>query len=338
MNLGMLQRAIARHRLVKNRAPYEALLARAAARGDVWFATQREVAAWWEARGAAALDIRVAEPGAIRVSCPLANAVAEIYGKELRVPPFDHPVAAHVPRGALEISYHCSSMYQDFAREMFTHLGYGHVAPTFLDDVADIRMAALDPALRALIDTAVAHQFYGGEEIAAVRAAVRAAHERRGVPELRIWSLPHRDGRPYRAALSPRFDVDKAIVNMPLIHALEGKYGARSTAYVRPCGPFYGAREIRRYLAAHRRERNGAARRVRDDVGTLRERVQGRRRGEAAPRIHHRSGSGGRLHARRRAEQQSHGTTREWLSRGRASNTRRCIATATSTRSISRPA
>jgi hypothetical protein len=249
MNLGMLQRAILRHRLVKNRRPYEALLEHAASRGDVWFATQREVAAWWEARGAAALDIRVAEPGSIRVSCALTDAVAEIDGKELRFPPFDHPVAAGVPAGALEISYHCSSMYQDFAREIFAHLGYGHVAPTFIDDVADVRKAALDPYLRKLCETAVEHQFFGGEEIAAVRAAVRAAHERRGVPELRIWSLPRRDGRPYRAALSPRFDVDKAIVNMPIIHELEGKYGARSTAYVRPCGPFYGAREIRRYLA-----------------------------------------------------------------------------------------
>ncbi len=35
---------------------------------------------------------------------------------------------------------------------------------------------------------------------------------------------------------------------MPLIHGLEAKYGARSTAYLRPAGPFYGAREIRSYL------------------------------------------------------------------------------------------
>lgn len=248
MNLGMLQRAILRHRLVKNRAPYEALLAHAAARGDVWFAAQREIAAWWEARGQAALDLRVAEPGVLRVSCALTGAVVEAGGADLRIPPFDLPVAADAPPGAIEISYHCSSMYQDFAREIFTHLGYGHVSPAYLDDVADIRTAALDPPLRKLCETAAAHQCYGAEEIAAVRAAVRAAHERRGIPELRIWSLPHRDGSPCRAALSPRFDVDKAIVNMPLIHELEGKYGARSTAYVRPCGRFYGAREIRSYL------------------------------------------------------------------------------------------
>jgi hypothetical protein len=244
----MLQRAISRHRLVKNRAPYEALLAHAAARGDVWFAAQREIAAWWETRGQAALDLRVAEPGVLRVSCALKDAVVETGGTDLRIPPFDHPVGASAPPGAVEISYHCSSMSQDFALEIFTHLGYGHVSPAYLDDVADVRMSVLDPLLRKLCETAAAHQFYGADEIAAVRAAVRAAHERRGVPELRIWTLPQRDGRPSRAGLSPRFDVDKAIVNMPLIHGLEGNYGARSTAYVRPCGPFYGAREIGRYL------------------------------------------------------------------------------------------
>ncbi len=196
MNLGMLRRAILRHRLVKNRRPYEALLAHAAAHGDVWFAPQREIAAWWESRGAAALDLRVAGAGTLNVSCALQDAVVEIDGKELRVPPFSLPVSAEVSPGAVEIGYHCSSMYQDFAREIFTHLGYGHVSPAYLDDVADIRTAALDPILRGLCETAAAHQRYGESEIAAVRAAVRSAHERRGVPELRVWTLPHRDGRP----------------------------------------------------------------------------------------------------------------------------------------------
>ena len=98
--------------------------------------------------------------------------------------------------------------------------------------------------LARLRETAIARQRYGEDDVASLRAAVRAAHASRGLPELRLWTLPQRDGRPYRVGVSPRFDVDKAIVNMPLIHELEGKYGMRSTAYVRPCGPFYGAREI----------------------------------------------------------------------------------------------
>jgi hypothetical protein len=248
MNLGMLQRAILRHHYVKNRLPYEGLLRRVDEHGDAWKAPQREVAEWWEARGAAELDLRVSEPGALSVSCALKDAVVEIDGRELRVPPFVHPVSSGIPPGAIEIRYHCASVDQDFAREIFGHLGYGHVAPAYLDDAADIRMAALEPLLARLRDMANLHQRYGEDEIAGFRAAVRAAHERRGIPELRLWTLPQRGGRPYRVCVSPRFDVDKAIVNMPLIHELEGRYGMRSTAYIRPCGPFYGAREIRRYL------------------------------------------------------------------------------------------
>ncbi|MFA4948256.1 MAG: hypothetical protein WC674_07095 [Candidatus Krumholzibacteriia bacterium] len=246
MNLGMLQRSFLRHHHVKNRFPYESLLRRVDAHGDAWKAPQREVAAWWEARGAAELDLRVTEQGTLRVSCALKDAVVEIDGKELRVPPFTHPVSSSIPPGAIEISYHCASVDQDFAREIFGHLGYGHVASAYLDDVADIKMAAIEPLLARLRDMANIHQRYGEGEIAGVRAAVRTAHESRGIPELRLWTLPQRDGRPYRVCVSPRFDVDKAIVNMPLIHELEGRYGMRSTAYLRPCGPFYGAREIRR--------------------------------------------------------------------------------------------
>jgi hypothetical protein len=248
MNLGMLQRAILRHHHVKNRLPYESLLARVGAHGDAWKAPQREVAAWWETRNVAALDLRVAEPGTLRVSCALESSVVEIDGKELRVPPFAVPVGADIPAGAIEITYHCASVDQDFAREIFGHLGYGHVASAYLDDVADIRMSVLEPLVARLRDMANLHQRFGEEDVASLRAAVRAAHARRGIPELRLWTLPHREGRPYLVCVSPRFDVDKAIVNMPLIHELEGRHGMRSTAYVRPCGPFYGAREIRRYL------------------------------------------------------------------------------------------
>jgi hypothetical protein len=248
MNLGMLQRVITRNRYVRNRPAYEGLLAHIDASGDVWKAPQREVAAWWERRQKAALDLRVAEHGTLEVGCTLEGSVVEIDGKELRVPPFTCPASSSLEAGAVEITYHCGSVDQDLAREIFAHLGYAHVRPAGLNDVADVKQETLDPLFARLREMANVHMRYGEEDLAALRAAVRAAHGRRGVPELRLWTLPHRDGRAYRVCVSPRFDVDKAIVNMPLIHELEGAHGMRSTAYVRPCGPFYGAREIRRYL------------------------------------------------------------------------------------------
>ncbi len=247
MNLGNLQRSFLRYRNVKSRLPYEAFLRHVDAHGGAWKATQRGVAEWWEARGAAGLDLRVVERGTLRVSCALKDAVVEIEGKELRSLPVTLPVSSDLPPGAIEIGYHCASMNQDFAREIFGHLGYGHVASAYLDDVADVKMAALEPLLARLRETANARRRYGEEDVASLRAAVRAAHAKRGLPELRLWTLPQRDGRSYRVCVSPRFDVDRAIVNMPLIHELEARYGIRSTAYLRPCGPFYGAREIGRY-------------------------------------------------------------------------------------------
>jgi len=112
-----------------------------------------------------------------------------------------------------------------------------------------VRSRTLGPILAKLRETTTVHTRIGEEDLASVRSAIRAAHHERGVPELRLWTLPHREGSAYRVAVSPRFDVDKAIVNMPLIHELEARHGMRSTAYVRPLGPFYDAREIRRYAS-----------------------------------------------------------------------------------------
>ncbi|MDD4857276.1 MAG: hypothetical protein PHD74_04120 [Candidatus Krumholzibacteria bacterium] len=248
MNLGMLQRAFLRHRYVKNRPAYEGLLRHIDAHGDVWKAPQRDVAAWWEARQVAALDLRVAERETLQIGCALEGAVVEIDGGELRIPPFTHPISASQAPGAIEITFHCGSADQDFAMEVFGHLGYRHIVPAYLNDAADIRKETLEPIYARLRETAAAHQRYGDEDLSSLRSVIRSAHQRRGIPDLRLWTLPHRKGRPYRVCVSPRFDVDRAIVNMPLIHDLEGPYGMRSTAYVRPCGPFYGAREIRRYL------------------------------------------------------------------------------------------
>jgi hypothetical protein len=248
MNLGMLQRSILRHRYVKNRGAYERFLAHIEAHGDVWKAPQGEVAVWWEARQGAALELRVAAQGTLGVRCSLESSVVEIDGADLRVPPFTCPASSELRSGAVEITYYCGSADQDFAREILGHLGYGHVVPAYLNDVADIKKEMLGPVLAKLRETAVAHQRYGEDDLASLRGAIGAAHVRRGIPDLRLWPLPHRGGRPYRVCVSPRFDVDKAIVNMPLIHELEERYGLRSTAYVRPCGPFYGPREIRRYV------------------------------------------------------------------------------------------
>ena len=250
MNLGIAKRAFDRHTGTKNRPAYERFLADVDARPGVWKATQREIAAWWESRQAAAIDLRVASPGTLRVSCALADAAIEMEGGELRTPPFDLSLSTEIPAGELAITYRCAPGLETFAREALGHAGLAHLRPAAAGSAPDIDAAALDPVLSALRATAIEHQAFRPDDVAALRELAARAHRARGAPGMRLWTLPWRGGAPCRVALSPRFDVDKAIVNMPLVHAIEARHGTRSTAYVRPMGLFYGSREIRRYAAA----------------------------------------------------------------------------------------
>jgi hypothetical protein len=249
MNIEMLQRALRRQYYVKPRSAYTDFLRGIGARGDVWMVPQREVAAWWEARQAAEIRIVAAGGGGARISCDLERAVVEIDGKELRIPPFETAASSEAGRGDVCIAYDCCTRLASFALEVFGHFGYGHVRPQSADRRPDIQCGDLEPILDRLRRNALLHWNYVNEDIEALRGLVRRAHRARGLPELRLWPLPHYRGRPHRVCVSSRFDVDRAIVNMPLIHEIEGKCGLRSTAYLRPMGPFYGAREITRYRA-----------------------------------------------------------------------------------------
>jgi hypothetical protein len=134
-----------------------------------------------------------------------------------------------------------------FVREVFGHLGYGHMLGS-KGTPAQLDMEHLRLLLEELQDSVRQHQRFDEELLTQLRDVLREVHHSRGLPDLRIWTLPHREGRAYRVAVSTRYDVDKAIVNLPAIHALEQEFDLRSTVYLRPMGLFYGAREIRRYL------------------------------------------------------------------------------------------
>jgi len=247
MNLGIPKRTILRHRYVKNRPAYESFLEHMDAYGDVWKVPQREVATWWEARQAAVLELRVTASGNTGISCSLKDSVVEIDGKELRIPPFEISIPCSLERGEIGITFDCETRHVDFLREVLGHLGYGHLTQAHPPGKADIGRDMLTPVLQKLRETALLHWNYSDEDIAALRGLVRRAHHERGIPELRLWTLPHRGRHPYRVCVSSRFDVDKAIINMPLINELEAKHGLRSTAYLRPMGLFYGSRDIRRF-------------------------------------------------------------------------------------------
>jgi hypothetical protein len=247
MNLRLIQRVFLRSAYVHDRRVYEAFLQHIDAHGDVWKVSQREIAEWWERRQNARLSIDFLGNATFRVSCPLNGVVVEIDGDELRVPPFELSFSVDVPARSVGISCGCKREHAGFLFEVLGHLGYGHVTLAVDGDRADVPEDEMTPVLEALIRACNDQQRYDPEVISKLRGILRRVHRRLGLPDLRIWNLPHRDGRPYRVCVSTRYDVDRAIVNLPVINELEAKHGLSSTVYLRPRGYFYGRSEIERY-------------------------------------------------------------------------------------------
>jgi hypothetical protein len=248
MNVQLLKRAIDRQVYMRDRPVYAELLQHIDLKGDVWKVPQNEVADWWEKRQACALEIEVAG-GTLKVTSPLEESVVEVDGRELRVPPFQSTPSRRLEDGRVTLTYRYSGKYVYLVREVVCHLGYGHIVPAPDGAKADIPGEELEPHLEKLHETSVQGHFFSEDSLSAIRGIIDLAHHRAGLPSLRVWTLPHRSGRPYRSCVSVRFDVDKAICNLPSIHELEARHGLRSTVYLRPTGYFYGEREIRRYCA-----------------------------------------------------------------------------------------
>jgi hypothetical protein len=247
MNLNLLQRVFHRYRYMKDLPVYEEFLQHLNSHGDVWKPAQEEVALWWEQRNGAAIDIISSGGSAVRVSCPLDNAVVEVDRGDLLIPPFELPTGSSATDGRAEITYRCRAEDSRWAEEVFCHLGFGHVRPAREEQKVDIEEGELTPVLGNLRNMAARHWRFEAADIERLRDLVASAHSRHSLPELRLWPLPHRGGKPFRVGVSSRYDVDKAIGTMPMINRLEARYGLRSTAYLRPVGYFYGAREIARY-------------------------------------------------------------------------------------------
>ena len=240
MNLAMISRAIARHRFMKDAPAYREFLEQVRSDGDAWCVPQGEIARWWERRQEARLIL----DSNGRVSTTLKNAVVEVDRRELRIPPF----TLDVPSGVRQFPSLGRKFSDPFAHEVIAHLGYGHMLAS-TGGATKMNTEGLEAPLGVLRDSALKHQRFDEDALHRFRDLLQEAHHASGLPDLRIWTLPHSESRPYRVAVSTRYDVDKAIVNLPLIHALEAEYGLRSTVYLRPLGPFYGIREIRRYAA-----------------------------------------------------------------------------------------
>jgi len=242
LNFSMIARVLARHRYMHDELPYRRLLEYAKALGPVWLATQRDVAHWWRMRNLARLKLEITGPNRLTISTELPNGVVEVGGGELHTLPYSISVSADA-RTDVKLPAPHSQQLVEFLEELLRHLGYAHV---HIGNPGTSSQTLTD-CLRDLYRHALQHQRYEPSLLKEVRKHIQDAHRAASLPDIRIWHWPANNKRAYRMALSVRFDVDKAIVNLPLIHSLEASFGLHSTVYLRPAGLFYGEREIRHY-------------------------------------------------------------------------------------------
>jgi len=244
MELEVVRRALQRHLKANSLPSYEKVLQTIAARDDIWATSQGEYVAWWSKRRDASLKVWVAD-GQVWASTDLDRAALE------KVPDQFLPSEEATACGACDSSFSgevqivvdASLMRQELLVDALQREG---IMNTTVGESGEFLLShELDPLLEEM-ETHLRQQMLGhyNQDILKVRDAVTAMLAERGLPLIRIWYHPQRNGRVVRAVFSPRYDVDRAITNMPKIIETERKYGASSTAYVRTDQPFYGDADI----------------------------------------------------------------------------------------------
>ena len=245
MNLSHLSRAIQRPRYMDDEVAYTALLEHAATRSGVWYATQSEYMEFWAARERSSLSVIPEASGPVLVGDASGLAV-EIEGQEKRPLPV---AVAGVDRAKFERLGYSWEGDDSELKSVLRHLGYGHVGRTS-PDRAIVARSALEDLLSRLWVHRVNAEIYNWQVLEEIRKLLAEAHNSVGLPDVRLWTLPVVEGKVSEVCLSPRFDVDKAVVTVPWIRAIEAEYGVRSTFYLRPVGPFYGRAEVVKYASS----------------------------------------------------------------------------------------
>lgn len=242
MNLDLLKRALGRNLSMKNHIPYKRVLSAVASRGDVWIVSQGEYINWWDKRANGTLKLLVSH-GECRVETDLANAVFEKFPGEFftstTIPCPDSDFDGEVQLTIDESLRRKDLLIEALRREGILNFAVGTGGEFFLSHGMDSILADMETSLLKERSMKQFHQ--------CVHLILQAVVERlsqRNLPLVRVWYHPIVNDKVIKAVLSVRYDVDRAITNMPMIWALERKYGATSTAHLRAFGPFYGRREI----------------------------------------------------------------------------------------------
>ncbi|HNT76264.1 MAG TPA: hypothetical protein PKH77_14715 [Anaerolineae bacterium] len=247
--LGLLKRVLTRSLKIQSYAPYERFLQALAKHEDVWVTALGPYLAWWRQRATSKLRIALSA-GVLQAETDLPDAVMEICpGQWQAATALTLPCPESDFSGEVWIAIDPALELKHLLKEALEREGIlnyveadsgpfllsGEVAPTLERMARALRETHLDEYHQCILDI---------RQIVAERLA---QHQ---LPLVRLWYYPCVAGKTIKTVVSARYDVDRALTNMPKIWALEHKYGASSTAHMRPFGPFYSQRTIAR-IARH---------------------------------------------------------------------------------------
>ena len=244
LNLAPLKRALDRNLKMRNFVPYERFLQAVSEQGDAWIVSQGEYVLWWQKRALSNLQVTVSN-GECHATSPLAQAIIENHPNDFYASPqatipcpdsdFDGPVWLTIDQ-SLE---HEEIFKKALRREGILNYTEGTDGEFFFSH----ETAPILEQMAAALERARMGDFHRG--VIEIRQLIVERLAQKRVPLLRVWYHPCVDNRIIKVVISARYDVDRAITNMPKIWDLEHKYQASSTAHLRPLGPFYSQRKIK---------------------------------------------------------------------------------------------
>jgi len=227
---------------MKSVRPYEKVLKEVKARGDIWMVSQGEYIRWWQRRDQASLKV-IVSGGECTIGSNLAEAVFQKLPQEFldsNKTSCNNGSFSGEVQFVIDVTLERKNLLiEALKREGIMNFTTGEGGEFFLSHELDHVLERMEINLRRGEWRAY------NQTIDHVRDAAVAKLAEYGLPLIRVWYHPRIDGKIIRAVFSPRFDVDRAITNMPKIRRLERKHDVSSTAYLRVFHPFYTDKEIR---------------------------------------------------------------------------------------------
>jgi peptidoglycan/xylan/chitin deacetylase (PgdA/CDA1 family) len=232
--------SIIRHLVSRNYQLYERILRHLSTREDIWIVPQGEYISWWKERENATLRVWVSE-GSCHVHTSLENGVIERFPGEFLDSP-TVPCKETEFSGEVWITLNNDLEKKDLLIEILKREGIPNLR---IADEGEFMLSQEDvgPILGG-VDGKLRRVESFEAIVRAIRQVVIDKLAARGLSLFRIWYHPRVDGIVIQAVFSPRFDVDRAITNLPRIRALEREYDVSSTVYIRVFCPFYTDRDI----------------------------------------------------------------------------------------------